>query len=135
MAPLTFPPVTVVPSSLVLPVPAIIIITVGAYLLLVLIAVMVRQCLMTQGMCVDCCSCSKGNQLGLSDCCLSCAETCDCQVPSMDRCLDDCCPRRKLCDIGNLLACNCCPTCDCACACQPPDCETINCICFEIRMK
>uniref|UniRef100_A0A3B4ZJK7 Uncharacterized protein n=1 Tax=Stegastes partitus TaxID=144197 RepID=A0A3B4ZJK7_9TELE len=24
---------------------------------------------------------------------------------------------------------------DCACTCQPPECESCNCLCFEIRIK
>uniref|UniRef100_A0A674IZQ9 Uncharacterized protein n=3 Tax=Testudinoidea TaxID=8486 RepID=A0A674IZQ9_9SAUR len=28
----------------------------------------------------------------------------------------------------------CCPLCDCACAYQPPDCQSINCICFEVKL-
>ncbi|XP_059586387.1 protein delta homolog 2 isoform X2 [Alligator mississippiensis] len=29
----------------------------------------------------------------------------------------------------------CCPLCDCACACQPPDCQSVNCICFEVKLR
>uniref|UniRef100_A0A670J8T4 Uncharacterized protein n=2 Tax=Podarcis TaxID=42163 RepID=A0A670J8T4_PODMU len=28
-----------------------------------------------------------------------------------------------------------CPLCDCACTYQPPDCQNINCICFEIKLR
>uniref|UniRef100_A0A8C8VLA5 Uncharacterized protein n=1 Tax=Pelusios castaneus TaxID=367368 RepID=A0A8C8VLA5_9SAUR len=71
-------------SSLLLPLPAIIFITVTAYLLLLLIILGLRQCL-----------------LGWARC------------PPFPRC---------------------CPLCDCACAYQPPDCQSINCICFEIKL-
>uniref|UniRef100_A0A8C6FLN8 Uncharacterized protein n=2 Tax=Artiodactyla TaxID=91561 RepID=A0A8C6FLN8_MOSMO len=29
----------------------------------------------------------------------------------------------------------CCPLCDCACACQLPDCQSLNCLCFEIKLR
>uniref|UniRef100_A0A671FVQ9 Uncharacterized protein n=1 Tax=Rhinolophus ferrumequinum TaxID=59479 RepID=A0A671FVQ9_RHIFE len=29
----------------------------------------------------------------------------------------------------------CCPLCDCACTCQLPDCQSLNCLCFEIKLR
>ncbi|XP_014354153.1 uncharacterized protein SI:CH211-198P11.6 [Latimeria chalumnae] len=138
MAPLTLPPFSVSPlasSGLLLPVPAIVFIAVGAYLVLLIIIIVVRQCLLERGFCVDCCSWGKDLQLGCWKYCLACAESCDCKIPSLNHCLDNYCPRSRDCDVGNCLSCSCCPYCDCACAFQPPDCESINCICFEIKMR
>nr|XP_033800230.1 uncharaterized LOC112694756 homolog [Geotrypetes seraphini]XP_033800231.1 uncharaterized LOC112694756 homolog [Geotrypetes seraphini]XP_033800232.1 uncharaterized LOC112694756 homolog [Geotrypetes seraphini]XP_033800233.1 uncharaterized LOC112694756 homolog [Geotrypetes seraphini] len=139
MAPLTFPPSSVPLqgsiSGLMLPLPAIVLLAVTAYLLFLLLVISFRQCLLARGFCADCCSWGKASQLGLCDCCLTCAESCDCRVPSMTRCLDSCCPRGTTCDPGSCLTSRCCPLCDFACAYQPPDCETINCICFEVRLR
>uniref|UniRef100_A0A8C4SL67 Uncharacterized protein n=1 Tax=Erpetoichthys calabaricus TaxID=27687 RepID=A0A8C4SL67_ERPCA len=65
---------------------------------------------------------------GVCDCCLACAELCDCKMPSLRSCLNGLCPRSPDCT-------DCCPVCDCACTFQSPDCENCNCLCFEIKMK
>ncbi|XP_061761783.1 uncharacterized protein si:ch211-198p11.6 isoform X2 [Nerophis ophidion] len=55
--------------------------------------------------------------------CFNVAQSCDCRLPSLRSCLRDMCAS---------------PSCgrwDCACTCQPPECESCNCLCFEIRVK
>uniref|UniRef100_A0A3B3ZUJ4 Uncharacterized protein n=1 Tax=Periophthalmus magnuspinnatus TaxID=409849 RepID=A0A3B3ZUJ4_9GOBI len=34
-----------------------------------------------------------------------------------------------------VVLCQQCSNLDCACTCQPPECDTCNCLCFEIRIK
>ncbi|XP_069508135.1 uncharacterized protein [Ambystoma mexicanum] len=138
MAPLTFPPAEVPQQTgvdLQLPVPAIVLIAVGAYLLAMVLIILIRQCLLAQGLCIDCCSWDKTSHLGLCDCCFTCAEFCDCRIPSVASCLDTCCPRSNGCDCESCAGYHFCPLCDCACAYQPPDCQSINCICFEIKLR
>uniref|UniRef100_A0A8C7EI99 Uncharacterized protein n=1 Tax=Neovison vison TaxID=452646 RepID=A0A8C7EI99_NEOVI len=76
-------PAPISSPSLLLPIPAIVFIAVGIYLLLLGVVLLTRHCL-----------------LGWA--------------PR--------CPR-------------CCPLCDCACACQLPDCQSLNCLCFEIKIR
>ncbi|XP_030398713.1 uncharaterized LOC112694756 homolog isoform X2 [Gopherus evgoodei] len=124
------------PSSfLLLPLPAIVFISVAAYLLLLLLILALRHCLLARGLCTDCCWCEKGMLGGPSHCCLACAEACNCAPPSLTRCLDTCCPRRQGWELSTCPPFpRCCPLCDCACAYQPPDCQSINCICFEVKL-
>ena len=95
-------------------------------------------------------------------CCTSCsfiscmcishlAELCDFNVPTKHSCLDICCPAKQRCDEmccccmnempGGTLCDDCagpecqCGDCNCACNCQLPECNSINCICFEIQLK
>ncbi|XP_075773520.1 uncharacterized protein LOC142825558 isoform X2 [Pelodiscus sinensis] len=123
------------PNSLLLPLPAIVFITVAAYLLLLLLLLALRQCLLSRGLCADCCWCEKGVLGAPCQCCVSCTEACDCAPSSLTRCLETCWPR---CQGWEHAAClsvpRCCPLCDCACAYQPPDCQSINCICFEVKL-
>ncbi|XP_040919107.1 uncharacterized protein si:ch211-198p11.6 isoform X2 [Toxotes jaculatrix] len=68
--------------------------------------------------CGDCCP-----NISICEQCFRLAEMCDCRLPTMRSCLTNSCPS---------------PTCvkwDCACTCQPPECESCNCLCFEIRIK
>ncbi|CAL9692813.1 unnamed protein product [Knipowitschia caucasica] len=109
---------------LALPLPAIVLISVGAYLLLLGAALWLRYCLKDRCSvsCSDCCS-------GVSLCenCFKMAEVCDCRPPSLRSCFS----------YSSLSSCPT-PSCsalDCACTCQPPECESCNCLCFEIRIK
>nr|XP_048709804.1 uncharacterized protein LOC125638299 [Caretta caretta]XP_048709805.1 uncharacterized protein LOC125638299 [Caretta caretta] len=90
------------PSSLLLPLPAIVFITVAAYLLLLLLLLALRQCLLARGLCADCSWCEKGLLGGPCHCCLACVEACDCAPPSLPRCLDTCCPRHQGWELGTL---------------------------------
>ncbi|XP_066578119.1 uncharacterized protein LOC136767936 [Amia ocellicauda] len=130
MAPVVLPasqPVSVVPvADLALPLPAIVMIAVCAYLLVLLAALWCRQCLKAQGLCPLCCQCSKGALCGDCEYCMACVESCDCKVPSVRVCLDNACPGPT----GQ-----CCAKWDCACTCQPPECQSFNCLCFEIKLR
>uniref|UniRef100_A0A8D0DJQ3 Uncharacterized protein n=1 Tax=Salvator merianae TaxID=96440 RepID=A0A8D0DJQ3_SALMN len=81
-----------------------------------------------RGFCDSCCSCEKQSWPNMCECCLVCAESCNCVLPSRNGCLDHCCS--WTCSVPRL-----CPLCDCACTYQPPDCQNINCICFEIKLR
>ncbi|XP_058868362.1 uncharacterized protein si:ch211-198p11.6 [Acipenser ruthenus] len=138
MAPPSFPPSpdqVVLPlsglSRLSLPLPAVVLIAVTAYLLLLMGALWLQQCIRSRGLCLGCCQCEKGSPCGGCEYCLACAESCDCRVPSLRGCLDRACPRSTDC----LQGAPCCPLCDCACTWQPPECESVNCLCFEIKMR
>ncbi|XP_056144714.1 uncharacterized protein si:ch211-198p11.6 [Lampris incognitus] len=106
--------------GLSLPLPAVLIITVGLYMVVVAMALWFRHCLKDQCsfMWGECCP-------NISPCeqCFAWAESCDCRPPSLRSCLDQTCPS---------------PSCagwDCACTCQPPECESCNCLCFEIKIR
>ncbi|KAM4812318.1 uncharacterized protein LOC113176459 [Urocitellus parryii] len=118
---------------LLLPIPAIVFIAVGIYLLLLGLVLLTRHFLLAQGCCVDCSSpCRKKG--ALQDCCWTCAEACDFPLPSPGRYLDACCPQPS--EAGWAPQCpRCCPLCDCACSCQLPECQSLNCLCFEIKLR
>ncbi|XP_053750365.1 keratin-associated protein 10-2 isoform X1 [Panthera pardus] len=128
-------PAPVSSPSLLLPIPAIVFIAVGIYLLLLGVVLLTRHCLLAQGCCTDCSSpCRKQGASRPQDCCWTCAEACDFPLPSPARCLDACCPQPT--EAGWASRCpRCCPLCDCACACQLPDCQSLNCLCFEIKLR
>ncbi|KAM4698102.1 uncharacterized protein WCC33_013701 [Rhinophrynus dorsalis] len=136
MAALTFPavsPSAASVSELSIPLPAAVFLAVSLYLIVLLSLVLVHQCLQAHGCCPSCMGWQKVGELGVCDMCVSCAQSCDCRVPSVTRCLDNCCPARQSCAGCRCLTC--CPLCDFACTYQPPDCNIINCICFEIKLR
>ncbi|XP_067275489.1 uncharacterized protein si:ch211-198p11.6 [Pseudorasbora parva] len=106
--------------ALSLPLPAIIMISVGLYMMVLAAVLWCHHCLKAKCdlQCSDCCA-------GFSPCgyCLVCAQSCDCRPPSLRSCLDYSCPSPN------------CVMWDCACTCQPPECDSINCFCFEIKFK
>ncbi|XP_060946695.1 uncharacterized protein si:ch211-198p11.6 [Limanda limanda] len=106
--------------ELSIPLPAVLMITLGVYMVVLCIGLWIRFCLKDRcsSDCGDCCP-----NISLCDHCFRLAEVCNCRLPTMRSCLTDSCPA---------------PTCakwDCACTCQPPECESCNCLCFEIRIK
>lgn len=112
--------------QLALPLPAVLMITVSIYMVLLGAAIWVRYCLKDRCSfsCGDCCP-----DVSVCDQCFKVAEVCDCRPPSLRSCLSSTCPSFSSC-----LA----PSCakmDCACTCQPLECDTCNCLCFEIRIK
>ncbi|KAI8504874.1 uncharacterized protein LOC144916794 [Branchiostoma floridae x Branchiostoma belcheri] len=148
------PTVTPAVSEPLLPTGAIVVIAVGGYVTLIVIILIIRQCLLSRGVCGECCSggcCSKDEEeAGCCECWMAFAECCNPNAPSMKTCLDSLCPRQKgRCSTAACVNCECCQDCtccgsepmcecgdcDCACACQPPECETINFLCFEVRLK
>nr|XP_048310879.1 keratin-associated protein 4-3 [Myodes glareolus] len=128
-------PAAISNPSLLLPIPAIVFITVGVYLLLLGLVLLTRHCLLAQGCCTDCSSpCRKQTASESQDCFWNCAEACDFPLPSPAHYLDACCPHPS--EAGWAPRCpQCCPLCDCACACQLPDCQSLNCLCFEIKLR
>ncbi|XP_078140513.1 uncharacterized protein LOC144539437 [Centroberyx gerrardi] len=106
--------------GLALPLPAVVMITVGLYMVFLAMALWVRFCLKDRCSlaCGDCCP-------NISPCeqCFEWAELCDCRPPSLHSCLDQTCPSPS------------CARWDCACTCQPPECESCNCLCFEIKIR
>ncbi|XP_078479726.1 uncharacterized protein LOC144947533 isoform X2 [Lampetra fluviatilis] len=128
MAPVTFYAVTEAPNiwSLPLPLPALLVAIVGAYVLLLALALLLRCCWTERGgsPCDPDGCCSPPSSSSCTDCCLSCARSCDCRVPTVTGCLDSCCPRPNrfrstrahLCDCSGIgcsfgSCCNSC--CDC----------------------
>ncbi|XP_057343103.1 uncharacterized protein LOC118929423 isoform X3 [Manis pentadactyla] len=87
-------PAPVSSPSLLLPIPAIVFIAVGIYLLLLCLVLLTRRCLLAQGCCTDCSSlCRKQGASRPQDCCWTCVEACDFPLPSPANCLDACCPQ------------------------------------------
>ncbi|XP_061257577.1 uncharacterized protein LOC133238455 isoform X2 [Bos javanicus] len=87
-------PAPVSGPSLLLPIPAIVVLSVGIYLLLLGLVLLTRHCLLAQGCCTDCSSpCRKQGASRPQDCCQTCAEACDFPLPSAARYLDACCPQ------------------------------------------
>lgn len=133
---------------------AIVFIAVGAYMVVFITGVLIRQCLQARGLTL----CPEWvNELFCQACCCSClcithlAELCDFNVPTKTSCLDSWCPSKEWCDEhfcccmnsmpGGALCEDCtgpecqCGDCNCACNCNLPECNSINCICFEIQLK
>ncbi|XP_029996739.1 sperm mitochondrial-associated cysteine-rich protein [Sphaeramia orbicularis] len=112
--------------QLSVPLPAIMLITVTLYMIVVGIGLWIRFCLKDRCSfsCGDCCP-----DVSVSEQCYKMAETCDCRTPSLRSCLVDTCPSPSACPTPS------CATLDCACTCHPPECDSCNCLCFEIRIK
>jgi len=159
MAP-TLPPTlaSVENSGQLLSTPAIVMIAVGGYMTVVIVALIIRQCLKSRGIsiCPDwlsewcCCGGYQGERSACAACFVSFAEMCDCQTPSKKSCMDTICPTRQWCDKtfcccmnaepgGDMCqdcqgpACDC-GACNCNCSCNLPECNSINCLCFEIGL-
>lgn len=148
--PATTPPPPPDEDSLVLPVPAIVCIAIGAYIVLIVLILCIRQCLIQRGKLTDdCCNCcGKERECKCCDCWLAFAESCNCcSNPNLTTCLDQCCPTRKKLTCADVILCQCCetgccgseePLCQCGncnfnCQCQSPECQDINCCCFQLQ--
>ncbi|XP_075919703.1 uncharacterized protein LOC116937036 isoform X1 [Petromyzon marinus] len=136
MAPVTFYAVTAAPNvwSLPLPLPALLAAIVGAYVLLLVLALLLRYCWTERGgsPCDPDGCCSPSSSSSCTDCCLSCAQSCDCRVPTVAGCLDSCCPRPNLCE-SRLY--RCCPCSQCVCGWHEPDCNNFSCLCCSLRLN
>ncbi|XP_031573286.1 keratin-associated protein 9-4-like [Actinia tenebrosa] len=161
MAP-TLPPTQTVPvEESTLTTGEIVIIAVGAYVAVMIIALLIRQCLKAQGIslcpawvteqcCGSCCS-AEGEPSCCAACLVSFAEMCDCSTPTKKSCMDSFCPSKQWCDEtfcccmnaqpGGEMCQDCqgpecnCGGCNCACACDIPDCSSINCLCFKLDLS
>lgn len=104
--------------------------------------------------CGDCCP-----NISVSEQCFRLAETCDCRLPTVHSCWTKSCPspsvrilrtqssstlttnqtvttlahhRNRFLFLSDVFQC---AKWDCACTCQPPECDSCNCLCFEIRIR
>ncbi|XP_077386817.1 uncharacterized protein LOC144024427 [Festucalex cinctus] len=112
---------SVVPfMGLAVPLPAIILAAITLYMLVLALVLWIRFCFKErcQLACDSCCP-----TFSIWECCFRLAQSCDCRPPT---------PRLCLMDVCSLPSCS---KWDCACTCQPPECESCNCLCFEIRIK
>ncbi|KAM9305376.1 uncharacterized protein PAF06_013923 [Gastrophryne carolinensis] len=151
---LTFPAVSATTTSasvLSIPLPGIILLAISAYIIVLLFLLLIHQCLRARGCCPSCMGWQKVGGLGLCDACESCAQSCDCRVPTVARCMDSCCPSKPTCSCCHDVSCcpceaSCCPSdvscCSCgfpSCPCdfsfKRPDCTTVNCIFCEMNLR
>ncbi|KAI3359950.1 hypothetical protein L3Q82_013845, partial [Scortum barcoo] len=171
--------------ELAIPLPAVLMITLSLYMVVLGIGLWIRYCLKDRcsSECADCCP-----NVSICEQCFRMAEVCDYSLPTVRQCLTDSCPspstkmkRKEVRDFHLKEVCcentvkqqpqrgeagflsliqsvsdvehQCCQyhdqlhfselccvfsQCvkwDCACTCQPPECESCNCLCFEIRIK
>ncbi|KAJ4932555.1 hypothetical protein JOQ06_010973 [Pogonophryne albipinna] len=106
--------------ELSIPLPAVLMITLSLYMIVLGIGMWIRYCLKDRcsSKCCNCCP-----EMSICAQCKSLAEMCDCRLPTLRSCRAVSCPSPS------------CACWDCACTCQPPECESCNCLCFEIRIK
>ncbi|XP_030264619.1 uncharacterized protein si:ch211-198p11.6 [Sparus aurata] len=107
--------------GLAIPLPAVLMITLSLYMIVLGIGLWIRSCLKDRCSldCGDCCP-----NISLCEQCFRLAEMCNCSLPTVNSCW-----RETSCPPSN------CANWDCACTCQPPECDSCNCLCFEIRIK
>lgn len=106
--------------QLAIPLPAVLLITVSLYMMVLGIGLWIRYCLK------DYCSLECGQccpDLPVCEQCIRLGEMCDCRLPAVGAFLPEPCSLPP------------CPRWDCACTCHAPECDTCNCFCFEITMK
>ncbi|XP_061197339.1 uncharacterized protein LOC133205525 [Saccostrea echinata] len=136
-------------SSSELPLAGVICLAVFGYTALIFIIVFIRYMCVRQGKCqdVECGMCGKEGAPQCSDCCISCSESCGCSAPSVNSCLNNCCPNKKLTCL-DILLCQCClgenncftnssiGSCNsCHCDFSCPQCEAVSCCCIEIKIR
>ncbi|XP_061159097.1 uncharacterized protein si:ch211-198p11.6 isoform X1 [Syngnathus typhle] len=143
---------TLVPVlGLAVPLPAIIMAGVTLYMLVLALVLWIRFCLKERcpPLCGSCCP-----DFSVWDQCFRLAQSCDCRLPTLRSCLMDAGSPpsvrdgakhhtlqgcgfilTKVSEDGGWCLCLQCSSWDCACTCQPPECESCNCLCFEIRIK
>eukprot|EP00066_Takifugu_rubripes_P026349 XP_011615615.1 PREDICTED: uncharacterized protein LOC105418267 [Takifugu rubripes] len=148
--------------GLAIPLPAVLIITLSLYLVVLGIGFWLRSCLKERcsSWCDDCCP----DMSPASEQCCRLVEMCDCKMPSMNSYWTTDCPinpvsppKRNIfappdydepvcMEMGFILLYTerkhmwhihfpQCANWDCACTCQPPECDSCNCLCFEIRVR
>ncbi|XP_022093229.1 keratin-associated protein 17-1-like isoform X1 [Acanthaster planci] len=102
---------TAAPSEPALPVPVIVVLAVGGYLVLIVLLVVIRQFLVARGVCMACAPCGKEDgSLQCCDCWISCAEGCNCcAYPNVKSCLDSVCgPPDNRCSMTKCVSCQTC---------------------------
>ncbi|XP_014783669.1 uncharacterized protein LOC106878842 isoform X1 [Octopus bimaculoides] len=131
------------PVTLIYHPASILSIAIGIYLLVIIIFTIIQQCLTKRGVCSECNICGSKPDNSCIKCCLAISEKCTCSVPSVEKCLDACCPQRKQMDCVDIILCQCCAgagsgntcgfgNCKCDCSCDP-GCNEINCLCFQLN--
>ncbi|KAM9393847.1 uncharacterized protein KZ484_005243 isoform 1-T2 [Pholidichthys leucotaenia] len=102
--------------QLAIPLPAVLMITVSLYMIILGIGLWIHYCLKDSCTfdCGDCCP-----DISVCEQCFRLAEMCDCQLPTVGSFLPQSCPSPS------------CTNRDYACTCQ---CTSFNCLCFEIRI-
>ncbi|KAM4530478.1 uncharacterized protein PAE49_022967 [Odontesthes bonariensis] len=108
--------------GLAIPLPAVLMITVSLYMLVLGIGLGIRYCLKDycSPECARCCP-----NMSVCDQCFTLAEMCNCRLPNFSLSLPNSCSPPSCVPLD----------CPCACTCQPPECNSCNCLCFEIRIK
>ncbi|XP_013379640.1 keratin-associated protein 5-5 [Lingula anatina] len=109
---------------------------------------MVRQCLLSRGICGECNCCGKEGEPQCCECWIGFAECCNCcRSPNIESCLDSVCPQRRSMDFADIVTCQCCgeggccgeneQCCDCGnCGCNCNcNCDELNCLCCQISLK
>jgi len=130
-----------------IPVAAVFCLAITFYVILIVLGLMIRKCLISHGICTNCCPKLKSS----SSCCgtcNNCAQQYNWKLPTVDNCLDLICPTKQrvncieflVCDWASMQCCNeggtyTCGSGDYSCTCETPRCETINCICCEISFR
>ncbi|CAD5122596.1 DgyrCDS11008 [Dimorphilus gyrociliatus] len=137
------------------PLPAILCVSIGGFLVLIIILFIVKELCQRRGCCPECgCTClGKEGNTQCCECCIECAQCTNCcQSPNLNACLDRICPcERQRFTCQDLLMCKCCfdeegccqkccagGTCSCGdsfCQCTSPDCQVVDCCCFTLNMK
>ncbi|XP_037648743.1 uncharacterized protein si:ch211-198p11.6 isoform X2 [Sebastes umbrosus] len=98
--------------ELSIPLPAVLLITVSLYMIVLGVGLWIRYCLKDRCSpeCGDCCP-----NISICDQCFRFAQMCDYHPPTIRSCRAVSCPSS-------------CARWDCACTCQPPECESCNCL-------
>ncbi|ESN98786.1 hypothetical protein HELRODRAFT_162246 [Helobdella robusta] len=133
-------------DNLDLPISAILCISFGIYLFLLLVIFFIRSLLVSKGVCKASYSCCGIEGEPCCPCCLELNQSCNCEYPN--NCLDSICPARKNLSFSDVVTCQCCgpdaccnsnePVCDsafCSCNCKCQSCEEINCLCCTIQLS
>ncbi|ELU13760.1 hypothetical protein CAPTEDRAFT_190345 [Capitella teleta] len=136
-----------------LPIIYIVFIAFGVYIFIFVTGLVIRQLLMKRGLCANNSLFGKEGD-PCCECCVACGESCNCfSSPSLEGCLDSICPARRTMSFSEIVQCRCCNdpnqqccgccggeqplcdcgNCDCRCNCQLPQCDNINCCCFQIN--
>ncbi|XP_033115321.1 keratin-associated protein 5-2-like isoform X2 [Anneissia japonica] len=114
------------PTSTQLPVSIILVIAIGAYMLVIVALLLLRQFLVARGSCGECAPCGKEDgSFQCCDCWVSLAEACNCcAYPNRRSCLDSLCGPPSNCG-------------GCDFACKAPECECaeIDCCCFKMQFS
>ncbi|KAI3383962.1 hypothetical protein SNEBB_006871 [Seison nebaliae] len=124
---------------LLLPIPAIILLSISVYLIFLIIISCIRKALTRRGICKNLCVARSKDVEDWSycQCCAACINACDTGFDCND-CWDKCCCPKKKQDLSTFILCQCCEstsctTITCRCACFPEECNNSTCCCFRLH--